>query len=158
MADSISPVRDAAGPWLPDVDAELPDLFFQVAGLVRKGWLETARGVGLTVSQVRVVRLLERNVDPLKMKDIADHFSISPRAVTDIVDGLIAKGVVRRLALPGDRRVIRVALTPAGVQLLGAIQAARTRSARAVFGSLSEPEREALHRALRRLLQKEGSQ
>lgn len=45
---------------------------------------------------------------------LADWLSVSRPAVTTLVDGLVARGLVNRAAVAGDRRRVDHALTPAG--------------------------------------------
>ena len=48
------------------------------------------------------------------MRDLAESTLITRSSCTRVVDRLLAAGLVRRAADVGDRRVVQVALTPAG--------------------------------------------
>jgi DNA-binding MarR family transcriptional regulator len=68
---------------------------------------------GHTRSQSSVLRnLLERG--PLSMAELSQLVLVTPAAVTGIIDRLEKKGLVERLPKGSDRRVTRIALTPAG--------------------------------------------
>ncbi len=69
---------------------------------------------GHTPSQSSVLRnLLERG--PLSSAELSQLVLVTPAAITGIVDRLEKKGLVERLPKGSDRRVTRIALTPAGV-------------------------------------------
>jgi DNA-binding MarR family transcriptional regulator len=68
---------------------------------------------GHTPSQSSVLRnLLERG--SLSMVELSQLVLVTPAAVTGIIDRLEKKGLVERLPKGSDRRVTRIALTPAG--------------------------------------------
>ena len=55
---------------------------------------------------------------PLRVGLAAQHLKLSPAAVTELVEPLVAEGSVRREADPEDRRAVVVALTPEGRRLV----------------------------------------
>ncbi len=70
---------------------------------------------GLSLSEVDVLANL--SVAPegaLRMSQISDALVTNRPAVTRLVDGLEAKGLVERRVLPGDRRAVMAAITVAG--------------------------------------------
>ena len=70
---------------------------------------------GLSLSEIDVLANL--SVAPegaLRMSLISDALVTNRPAVTRLVDGLEAKGLVERRALPGDRRAVKAAITDAG--------------------------------------------
>lgn len=67
-----------------------------------------------TLPRFDVLAALERNPAGLTMHELSRWLLVSPGNVTSIVTRLIDDQLVERLAEAGDRRVIRVRLTPAG--------------------------------------------
>lgn len=80
------------------------------------------RGLGggvpldLSPAQCHVLHLIEPG-EPMPMNRLADTLGCDPSNVTGLVDRLESRGLVRRCASPGDRRVRVLALTPAGTRL-----------------------------------------
>ncbi len=93
---------------------------------------------GLSLAQFRILELVSRGTE--RSTHIASRLATSKPAVTVVVDGLVGAGLLTRSSLPGDRRVIRLALTPDGRKALaGAEHAYRERLA-PVFGEVSDPD------------------
>jgi DNA-binding MarR family transcriptional regulator len=70
----------------------------------------------LTPMQAHVLRLLEPD-QPLPMRTLARKLCCDASNVTGIVDRLEERGLVRRDAAPGDRRVKMLVVTSDGVVL-----------------------------------------
>src|SRR5215469_4916827 len=86
------------------------------------------RECGLSLQGYKFMRTLEYS--DLSMREISEALHISPRTVTDIADGLEARGLVTRCAHQADRRVTLVHLTDAGRDQLAAAAAGAERHAR----------------------------
>lgn len=67
-----------------------------------------------TLPRFDVMAALAREPDGLRMSDISAQLRVSNGNVTGIVDRLVAEGLARRDAVPGDRRATQVALTTNG--------------------------------------------
>jgi len=70
----------------------------------------------LSAVQCHVLHLIEPG-RPLPMGRLAETLSCDASNVTGLVDRLEARGLIRRLASPRDRRVKVLQLTPAGSRL-----------------------------------------
>lgn len=75
------------------------------------------------------------------MGDVAKAFGVTLPAVTHIVDRLEQKGLAARGAMPGDRRVSALELTPNGRALAQELHATRTRAMEAILTRVSALER-----------------
>jgi MarR family transcriptional regulator, transcriptional regulator for hemolysin len=75
------------------------------------------------------------------MGDVAKAFGVTLPAVTHIVDRLEQKGFTARGAMPGDRRVTTLELTPAGRALARELDTTRTRAMEAILKRVSAVER-----------------
>ena len=92
---------------------------------------------------------------PARGQEIAEIGDLTPAGVTDVVDRLEARGLVRRARDPDDRRAMRVELTEAGRRL----HAETRRTVLALWGemtaALGPEEYRALAEGLRALLRAE---
>jgi DNA-binding MarR family transcriptional regulator len=70
--------------------------------------------VGLSSAKYTVLAKLARAGEPLTLSDLAAQVSCVRSNMTQLVDRLEAEGLVRRVDDPGDRRVVRAALTKLG--------------------------------------------
>jgi DNA-binding MarR family transcriptional regulator len=75
------------------------------------------------------------------MGDVAKAFNVTLPAVTHIVDRLVQKGFAARGAVPGDRRVAALDLTPTGRALADELHTARSRAMEAILARVSVSER-----------------
>lgn len=79
----------------------------------------TLRPLGASQEQYNVLRIL-RGAGPegLPTLEIAQRMIARSPNITRLVDKLIAKGLVQRNAVAGDRRVVRITATARGLELL----------------------------------------
>lgn len=69
-------------------------------------------GTGLTPSQYRIMKLAGAGGE--RSTRLAQRLAVAKPTLTATADGLVAAGYACRAAEPGDRRVVRLSLTPAG--------------------------------------------
>lgn len=69
-----------------------------------------------TLPRFDVMVALSRHKDGLKMSEISGVLRVSNGNVTGIVDRLTQQGLVKRTAVDGDRRALRICLTERGMQ------------------------------------------
>ncbi len=79
--------------------------------------LHSAHGFGLGDYEV-LVHLSEAPEQCLRMTELAARVSLSPSGLTRRVDGLVRRGLVRRLPCESDGRGSYASLTEAGLQQL----------------------------------------
>lgn len=84
---------------------------YQLVETVRSEHEQAAAAVGLTAAQATILTML---TEPASMRQLAGQMGCDASNITGIVDRLEAKGFVVRGADPSDRRVNRIAQTPAG--------------------------------------------
>ncbi|MCU1467403.1 MAG: MarR family transcriptional regulator [Actinomycetia bacterium] len=83
--------------------------------------LEGAAAVrDLTLAQFRILALIAAGDERSTL--LAERLAVAKPTITAVVDGLVERGFVAREAVVGDRRSIRVVLTPAGVAALRAAE------------------------------------
>lgn len=96
------------------LDLEILDA---VAGLFARLVAEgeaVAKSFGIPVFVIKALHMLDT---PLAMKDLGRRMHCDPSFITSIADTLEKYGLAAREADPGDRRVKRLVLTPAGAEL-----------------------------------------
>jgi long-chain acyl-CoA synthetase len=74
----------------------------------------------LTLAQFRVLALIADGDERSSL--LAERLALAKPTITAVVDGLVERALVAREAVAGDRRSIRVALTPAGADALRAAE------------------------------------
>ena len=79
---------------------------------------------GLTPSQYRIMKLASAGGE--RSTRLAQRLAVAKPTLTATADGLVAAGYASRAAEPGDRRVVRLSLTPAGHAALDRADAAYT--------------------------------
>ena len=100
----------------------------------------------LTPQQLFVLAQLDHGACQPSVLAREHHVGMS--AMTGLVDGLVARGLVDRLQDPHDRRAVQLAITDDGRAIWSEAQAAVMESARQVLTPLSLAERERLMLAL----------
>ncbi|MDX6674179.1 MAG: hypothetical protein QOH11_1597 [Solirubrobacteraceae bacterium] len=88
------------------------------------------------------------------VKHVAEDLVMSVPAASRIVDGLHQRGYVERREDEQDRRMKRVAITPAGREVMSRVNATRLAAAEQFAASLTEAERSSLAAALAPLLER----
>ena len=76
-----------------------------------------AAGDEVTLPQYRALVVLAAS-GPQGTADLAAALAVNPPTATRMCDRLVRKGLVRRHRQAGDRRTVRIALTPAGRDLV----------------------------------------
>ena len=110
--------------------------------------MQTERGI--TLGWYDVLVHLEDVPEGLGMTEIATRILFSKSGLTRVIDRMETTGLVRRERPPEDRRVVRVILTPAGLDALNAARAVHRRGIQEHFVSHLDPAQldalaEALH-------------
>ena len=100
---------------------ELTDRFAESAEYLNRqlhtGRLDEWQGLDMTIPQIRTLVLLER-MGPLRMGNIAIYLGRALSATTTVMDRLVEKGLVDRVADPSDRRVVICQLSESGEQAI----------------------------------------
>jgi DNA-binding MarR family transcriptional regulator len=93
-------------------------------------WSEQqAREAGLTPAKHQLLLAVKGHPDPAgpTVGDIADHLVLRHHSAVGLIDRAAADGLVRRVADPESRSVVRVALTRKGIARLDALSEAHLR-------------------------------
>jgi DNA-binding MarR family transcriptional regulator len=106
----------------------------------------------LSMTQLKILHILDGSERELTPSELAQFIGLSPAATGRAVDALTRAGIVSRREDEADRRVKRLALTPAGTATAARITQARVEGLARMLGTLDVAQRDALAAALAPLL------
>ncbi|MEV7424676.1 MULTISPECIES: MarR family winged helix-turn-helix transcriptional regulator [unclassified Streptomyces] len=106
-----------------------------------------AAGEPVTLPQLRLLTVLATHGDA-KLVEVAERLGVNPSTAMRTLDRLIAAGLATRQSNPGNRRETMLRLTPAGLELVDRVGAARHREIAAIVERLAPGQRAALVDAL----------
>ncbi|HEX9799432.1 MAG TPA: MarR family transcriptional regulator [Thermoanaerobaculia bacterium] len=116
-ATPAAPARRAANPRKEAVIAVV-----RAADRLRRRFTAVLEPHDLTVQQYNVLRILRGALpDPLPTMEIAERMMEKTPAITGLLDRLESKRLVARERQSDDRRCVRCSITPAGRELLAAL-------------------------------------
>lgn len=106
---------------------------------------------GMTLARFDYLAQLHRHPDGLRMSALSRYLMVTGGNVTGLTDELEKDGLVQRDAEPGDRRSVRVALTPKGRKVFERMASEHEGWVVELFGGVAEAERHQLYDLLGRL-------
>jgi DNA-binding MarR family transcriptional regulator len=109
--------------------------------------------ISLTLPQMMTLFAIH-SAHTCRMSDLADVTQQSAGTLTGIVDRLIDDGLVERVRDVSDRRVVHVALTPAGAARLNAVESARREDMAHMLEAFDDDELHTLAHLLHRFLER----
>ncbi len=133
-------------------DAELHALLLDLIRSVGLLHAVPADGTGPTsLSEIFALHELAAR-DGQAQQQLAASLNLDKSTVSRLVAGLEARGLLVRDRDPDNRRIVRLAITPAGRRLHQELGRAMHAHQRAVFAAMTVPERAALRTGLTALL------
>jgi DNA-binding MarR family transcriptional regulator len=124
-------------------------LFAHLMRTARSDQLGLVAELDLTHSQCKMIGLLGEDEDEeLSLKELAAGIGISLPAASRGIENLLQRGYVERREDAEDRRMKRVRITAAGLEIRQAMYGAKYDAIREFAASLSDSEAERLRRAL----------
>jgi DNA-binding MarR family transcriptional regulator len=109
--------------------------------------MRCSRGGDLSVPQFRVLSYL-RGKPGAALFEIADYLGLTSPSIVSLVDGLEAKGLVRRGEVSGDRRKVSLHLSESGESLYDTAFQAAQHSLAGRLGDFTPQELELLIQAM----------
>lgn len=137
---------------MPDPAQEAYVAILRAAGALAHAPAALLKSHGLTAPQYNVLRIL-RGAGPggLRCGDVGARMIEREPDITRLLDRLEKRGLTTRARARDDRRVVRVAITPAGLALLAALDHPMLELHRGQFAALSPRRLQELVRALKLL-------
>jgi DNA-binding MarR family transcriptional regulator len=94
---------------------------------------------GITLGWYDALVHLEEADDGLRMNELAARILLSKSGLTRVIDRMEEAGLVRRERPPDDRRVVKVLITPTGLETLQAARAVHRRGIQEHFVQHVDP-------------------
>jgi len=133
----------------PKTGIDAVDAIIYAAHRVRTAADAALREHGLSLSGLKLLKAL--GAGDRSMREISEALHVSPRTITDMIDGLEARGLVARCPHPSDRRVTMVHLSEAGASELARASTVSERVAETAIGDLDTGEQHVLRGLLERI-------
>jgi DNA-binding MarR family transcriptional regulator len=129
-----------------------PRISYAVARLeraVRAGIAERVRPYGLTTLQYTALSVLHRHGEPLSNAQLARRAYMTPQAMSEVIDALEKKGLIRRNPHPSHGRLLPATLTAKGRRVLTDCERQVDEMEDVMLADLTERQRTALRNALK---------
>ena len=104
----------------------------------------------VTLPQIIVLQHLVSK-EPVNMTNIANFMQVSTAAATGIIDRLVKSGYVHRVFDQQDRRIIKIKITPKGLDLMKKLANERRKMVIHIFSKISDKDRQDYLRILIRI-------
>ena len=128
---TITPNPPAPDTTLDRIVLELQEM---ISGLRCSGTGKMVK-LGISMTHLHILWLLDHHGD-LPMSRLADLLDVSLSNATGLVDRMEERGIVERVRVPDDRRVVLVRVVAEGVRVRDEVEAMRQDRLRAVLGRL----------------------
>jgi DNA-binding MarR family transcriptional regulator len=155
--DSVDANLDVWARELPELDLETEGIVERIHRLERfvdRAMQETLDAFDLPHGEWKVLANLRRAGPPYRGKPgtLAKRLALSSGAMTNRLDNMEGRGLIRRLDDPDDRRGVIVELTEEGKRLWDDSVAAQAEKESIVSSALGDREKRELNELLRRLM------
>ena len=141
----------------PDIDVSglaIGDRIWMLGKLFRRRTRKALRPLKLEMWEFEVLAALRRQGDPFELPPsvLAEMALLTTGAMTNRIDRLEERDLVRRKPHPKDRRALYISLTQKGADLIDRAIEVRSEEATSIVSCLEEPERVELGHLLRTLV------
>lgn len=109
------------------------------------------RRYDLTEAQFNVLFSLKHKTRELTQSALSERLVVTRASVTSVLDKLEEKGLVRRVVVPGNRRIYHLRLTSEGRALINAIEPVYRKNIHGALKDLTKKDCKALVRSLERV-------
>ncbi|MFI6293322.1 MarR family winged helix-turn-helix transcriptional regulator [Nonomuraea sp. NPDC050790] len=156
MQDAVDAITMQWAAARPDVDVSplgVAGRLSRAVRLLERSTKEFFAEHGLEPWEFDMLATLLRDPEhTMCMKDLAATALVSPGALTNRMDRLVERGLVRRWPLESNRRMVLVALTEQGERLAADLLTLHVAHEADLLSALSPTDQEALTETLRKLL------
>ena len=135
-----TPASSAAAPTAHLVDAIVERLSETVSGMRCAGTGKMVK-LGISMTHLHILWLLDHHGD-LPMSRLAELLDVSVSNATGLVDRMAERGLVERLGVPDDRRIVLIRVAPEGARVRDEVEALRQDSMRVILSRLDAPQLE----------------
>jgi DNA-binding MarR family transcriptional regulator len=143
---------------------EIPELDLETEGIVERiqhlhkrlehAMNDTLAQFDIDKGEWQVLTVLRRSGEPYRLSPgaLAKYMGLSAAAMTNRLNQLESRGLIRRLPDADDRRAVRVELTPEGWQRWQDSVGVQAEKEALVASALTDPEKRTLNELLLRLM------
>lgn len=135
-----------ASPARPAIERIVSGVHDMIAGFRCAGTGRLVKS-GMSMTHMHVMWLLEHH-GTMPMSRLAELLGVSFSNATGIIDRMAERGLVERVRVPDDRRVVLVRIAATGVAALEEIEALKQDRLQAILGHLDERQLERLAASL----------
>ena len=155
--DEVDAILEVWARELPSLDLDTEGIVERIHFIeryVERAMRETLDDFELTHGEYKLAMHLRYGGPPYTGKPgkLAKHLGLSTGAMTNRLDNMEKRGLIRRLDDPDDRRGVIVELTDAGKELWDRAVVAQAEKESTIASALDEQERRQLNDLLRRLM------
>lgn len=137
-------------PGDPLAHRALESLLVAEANVRRRLSLDLERE-GLSSTGFFVLVVLATAGGELELRTLRRRLQTSKANATEVIDTLVARGLVRRRRLMADRRAVAVSIEPRGAELVDRLFPEHTARVESTFSVLDEQEKRSLAQICRKL-------
>jgi DNA-binding MarR family transcriptional regulator len=131
---ATAPTRQRRTPNDELIDAVVSDLH-QMIGSLRCAGTGRMVKAGISMTHLHILWVLEHHGD-LTMSRLADLLDVSLSNATGLIDRMEERGLVERIRVPSDRRIVLVRASAEGARIRDEIEALKQDRMRAILGRL----------------------
>jgi DNA-binding MarR family transcriptional regulator len=124
---------------------------------VRGAIAERVYPYGLTTLQYTTLTVLQRHGAPLSNAQLARRAYMTPQAMSEVIDALEKKKLIRRNRHPTHRRLLPASLTAKGRRVLADCERAVDDMENFMLADLTDRERAAFHHAVMSAVRRLGA-
>ena len=130
---------------------ELQDLLLLFKRTLSDLYRKETMPLHCSISHLEILHYISEHKNPT-MKDIAAHLRITPPSVTTLIDAMVESKLVKRENAAGDRRSVRVLLTPQAKKLQVSLQKKKTALLTSLLKKLTIEQKQQLSDIIRTLI------
>ncbi|MGI5201273.1 MarR family winged helix-turn-helix transcriptional regulator [Spirillospora sp. CA-108201] len=161
MADAVDAILAQWGRERPDLDVSAMGVVGRISraqALLGRELKEFFAARGLESWEFDVLATLRRHGAPYELTAgaLLRAAMVTSGAITNRIDRMEAKGLVERVRDTGDRRSVRIGLTPRGLEIVDELVGLHVANEERLLAALAPAERGRLAAALRTLLESLG--
>lgn len=129
------------------MEPSILDKLLMIVELFQRDMAQAFKGTPLTQARVGVLWILQTR-GPSTQQAIAEALRVSAHNISMLVDVLEAKGYVRRMPHPSDRRAVMVELTPLAVEVMTKMERDHAELSEALLAAVPAADVPALERGI----------
>ena len=134
------PTTEAPRPATPPTATEglldaVVDQLHEMIGMMRCAGTGRMVRSGISMTHLHILWLLEHHGD-LTMGRLAELVDVSLSNASGLIDRMEERGLVERIRVPDDRRVVLVRVSPEGERMRDEIEAVKQDQMRSILGNL----------------------